>query len=196
MISRTQAAGVAAIALASWMSSSARAQPVVGAPIIVPGDNTIVTIEFVGAYAAYTGELSFLGAGSTTEITRFVADTGPVGLGQQTFINHQPASGPITLEGVYSGGEALHFAYRVFDPADATDTLRTDVADTSGHFAWDASTGRLGVEDLRPDHPWYDADYDDIVVQVTFSSLPGPSALAALLLASMIPSRRRRLQTV
>ena len=94
---------------------SARAQSIVGAPIIVPGDNITITLEFLSADAAYTGELSFLGAGTPFIITMPAIDTGEVGLGQQTFVNQTGESGSVVaLEGVFNAGDVLHFGYRVF----------------------------------------------------------------------------------
>jgi len=88
----------------------------------------------------------------------------------------------------------LHFAYRVTDPTEAEDTLRTDEATESSQYSWDSVTGLLAIEDLRPDHPWYDADYDDLVVRVTFSNVPGPGTAVAALFGSLaIVGRRRRL---
>lgn len=191
MIQKALTAGAAAFAIA--LSSSAGADIVVGAPIVVPNDNTVITLEFLSFEAAYTGELSLLGAGTDTVVARPASDTGLPGFGQQTFINRTGVPGaPIVLDGEFNAGDVLHFAYRVFEPADAADVLRTDDPATADHFAWDAVNSTLHVEDLRPDHPWYDADYDDIIVRVNFSSVPGPASALALAMGACAGLRRRR----
>ena len=65
-----------ALAAAMALSLSARAQSIPGAPIVVPQDNSTVTIEFVSFEAAYTGQLSFLGSGTNLQVLQPVTDTG------------------------------------------------------------------------------------------------------------------------
>lgn len=191
MILKASSAGAVALAIA--LSSSAQAEYVVGAPIIVPNGNTTITLEFLSADAAYTGELSFLGAGTALQVTMPVSDTGAPGLGQQTFVNQTGTVGnTIVLEGVYNAGDVLHFAYRVFEPAGHEDLFRTDVPNDVSNFAWDAAAGLLHIEDLRPGHPWYDADYNDIIVRVTFSSVPGPASALTMITGCLIGFSRRR----
>jgi len=185
---------VCAMATSIALPLSVYAEPFPGAPIVVPADGTTVTLEYVSFEALYTGELSFLGGGTDLQVTLPVGDTGLPGLGQQTFVNQQPLNDSVTLEGTYDAGDVLHFAYRVTDPTEAEDTLRTDEATESSQYSWDSVTGLLAIEDLRPDHPWYDADYDDLVVRVTFSNVPGPGTAVAALFGSLaIVGRRRRL---
>jgi len=186
------ATSVGAVAAAIAMSSSINAQSVPGAPIVVPQDNSTVTIEFVSFEADYTGQLSFLGGGTNLQVTQPAADTGLPGFGQSAFINQQGLVDAIILQGVYNTGDVLHFAYRVTDPIEAIDTLRTDTADDSTQYSWDAATGLLSIEDLRPSNPGFDGDYNDIIVRVTFSNVPGPGAAAVAAIGSLMLGRRRR----
>lgn len=191
MIQQAMTAGAVAVAIA--LTPSARAEYVVGAPIIVPNGVTVITLEFVSADAAYTGEISFLGAGSDLLVTMPAADTGPAGLGQQLFVNQNGATGnTIVLEGVYAAGDTLHFGYRVFEPSGQEDLFRTDNAADVDNFAWDEEAGLLHIEDLRPGHPWYDADYNDIIVRVSFTIVPAPASALALIAGGTIGFGRRR----
>ncbi len=191
MIQQTLTACAAAIAIA--LPLSAHAQFVVGAPIIIPTDHTLVTLQFVSFEAVYTGEISFLGSGTVLLVDQPVADTGEPGMGQQAFINQVALPGAqIVLEGTYDAGEVLHFAYRVFEPVGASDLLRTADVETATQFAWDAEAGLLHVEDLRPGHPWYDADYNDLVIRVSFNTAPGPGSAALLAVAGCVGFGRRR----
>jgi len=181
-----------AVAAAMALSMSAGAESIPGAPIVVPQDGSTVTIEFISFEAAYTGELSFLGSGTALAVTTPATDTGLAGFGQQTFVNQDGVVPSIILEGTYNTGDVLHFAYRVTAPFEAIDTLRTDTAADSSQYSWDAATGLLSIEDLRPDDPSYDADYDDIIVRLTFSNVPGPSAALAAALGTLVLGGRRR----
>jgi hypothetical protein len=181
-----------AVAAAITLSLSAQAQSVPGAPIVVPQDNSTVIIEFVSFEAAYTGQLSFLGGGTDLQVTQPAADTGLPGFGQATFINQLGSADVIILQGTYNTGDVLHFAYRVTDPVEAIDTLRTDTAGDTAQYSWDAAMGLLSIEDLRPDNPWYDADYNDIIVRVTFSNVPGPGAAMVTAFGSLLLGGRRR----
>jgi len=191
MLQRALAAFPAAVIVIA--PPAAHAEMIVAAPVVVPQDNVSVTFEFLGSNAGFSGELSFLGAGSEVVVSFPAADTGIAGLGHQLFENQLGVPGDsMTLGGTYDAGDVLHFAYRVFDPIDEQDLLRTDLAATTSQFAWDAQDSVLFVEDLRPGHSWYDADYNDIIVHVIFTSAPGPGMAAiACLTAPMLLSRRR-----
>jgi hypothetical protein len=193
-MSKQALAAPAAVAAVLALSASAQAEYAVGASVVVPQDNVTASITYMSASAAFTGVLSFLGQGTPLLITVPANDTDEPGLGQQLFANHQDApSDTQALQGVFSQGDVLHFGYQVTDPADAADVLRTDVPGTVGQFAWDAENGLLHVEDLQPGHFWYDADYNDIIVHIAFSSVPAPptAIIAAIGMIAGTASRRR-----
>lgn len=186
-----------AAAAVTLISPKARAEMVIGASVIVPEETTSVSFKLIGSNAAFSGELSFLGSGTNIVITNPAeseAAGGGLGLGHDLFANHPGDTGDeVTIEGLFHAGDVLHFAYNVFEPTDSADVFRTDDAATASQFAWDAQTRKLYVEDLRPGHWWYDADYDDIVAQVTFgASTPAPGSLALLGLAGSLALGKRR----
>lgn len=185
--------GAAVLSLAA--AGSARADLVAGASVIVPTDNTIATIEFLGSSAAYTGDMYFLGSGEQFSVLDWADNTDDTGLGQWLANNQSSTIGDtMLLDGVFSAGDVLHFAYNVTDVVNDPDGLaiyRTDDSnDGYMHFAWDESTGFLGVEDL----PLYKADFDynDAEFMIIFETVPAPGVLASFGLAGLIVGRRRR----
>jgi len=175
------------------MSTSAAADYVIGAPVIVPADNSAVTIEFVSANAAYTGEFSFLGGGTVVQVTMPATDTGEPGLGQQVYVNQGGPTDAVLLQGTYDQGDVLHFAYRIVAPLEAADVLRTDVAADVNQFAWDAQNGLLHVEDIRATSDGgSDNDFNDIIVRITFTTVPTPGTALLTILGLLVTFRGRR----
>ena len=165
----------------------------VGAPVVVDQNSAVVTIEFLGSHAGYTGELFFRGAGLDPYlITDPAPDSDAIGRGFRLFNNHTSQIGSqIELPGLFNEGDILHFGYELLAPARvAGQGFYTDVADDHVQFMFNATTGFFGVEDLRL--PWSDEDYNDAMFRVTAASIPGPGALAAMSLMLIFRRRRRR----
>ena len=181
-------AAVAALALTFF----SQADSVDLTPITVPSDNTTITIQFLGASADYTGEFSFLGAGTVSQITLPATDTGLPGLGQHLFANHDGATDAIQLQGTYNTGDVLHFGYNIVQPLDVIDLLRTDVPNDTSQFDWDSESGQLTIEDLRQTNDFYDGDFNDNVVRITFSSVPTPGTAFLAVLGFLVAIRGRR----
>jgi len=183
-------AGAVVSALA--LTGVAHAGSVDVTPVVVPADNSIVTIEFVSASADYTGEFSFLGSGTALQITLPAIDTGEPGLGQQVFTNQGGPTESLQLQGTHNAGDVLHFAYRIIAPLDVTDLLRTDVPVDQAQFQWDAETGLLAIEDLRATSDIFDGDFNDLIVRVTFSAVPTPGTAFLAVLGLFVAFRGRR----
>ena len=172
-------------------ASIASADLLVAEPVTAPYDNAQATVEFTGSEAGYTGEFYYLGSGNATSVTNPAPDTGPEGLGQYLFNNHSSATGAnVLIPELFSNGDVLHFGYRVTEPEHGIDLFRTDVSNDVEQFAFDPQSGAFGVEDLR--FPNSDGDYNDAAFNVSFSQVPGPSALAAIAVALVLRRGRRR----
>lgn len=183
-------ASIATVALIG-LGSSASAAFVVGAPVVVTSDNTQVSIEFMGSSAGHTGQLYFLGSGASPLLIDSPAlDSDSAGLGQFLFNNHTSIVGAtMTLDGLFSAGDILHFAYDVIAPSPVANRLyRSDSMGDQGHFGFDLVTGDLRVEDLPLASS--DLDYNDAMFQLTFTPIPAPGALALAAVAGV--SRRGR----
>ncbi|TVQ51809.1 MAG: DUF4114 domain-containing protein [Phycisphaerales bacterium] len=165
----------------------------VGAPVVVDQNNAIVTVEFLGGHAGYTGELFFRGVGIDPHlITTLAPDSDEIGRGFRLFNNHTSQVGStIELPGLFNEGDVLHFGYELLAPKRvAGQGFYTDVADDHVQFMFNATTGFFGIEDLRL--PWSDEDYNDAMFRVTAASIPGPGALACMSLLLGFQRRRRR----
>jgi len=192
------AIGAIAIGVSGMMTSGARADLVAGASIVVPEDNTTVSIKFLRREAVLQGDLYFMGSGTASAITRYATNSDTLGLGRSLFNNHTGTSGEvIELQGTFDSGDVLHFGYNVMEiGGQAVDTWRTDIGQTQQQFAYDSKSNVLGIEDLGL--AGSDLDYNDIEVEIMFLSvatptnLPAPGALAALALAGATAGRRRR----
>lgn len=197
MVMRKRRAGTLAgsVLLALMATGTAGADLDHGQPIITPGDNMAVTIEFRGSSAGANGQFYFLGTGDSTTVLDWADDSNSRDLGQFLFDNHTSIKGSvITLDGVFQQGDVLHFAYDIPKTSKYHDLFRTDRAGDADHFAFDLDTGDLGIEDLRPGNASYDGDYNDAMFRVTFSpSVPVPATLGVLGIAGLWLTRRRRL---
>jgi hypothetical protein len=177
------ALSVSAPALAGWSYGT-------GFPVIVPDDNTIVSLQYI--YTASTnrnGDLYFLGSGSVNA----VSDPAPGGaLGQFCFNRVNTPFDTIVLLGEFDEGDVLHFAYDITEPApSAFELFRTDVLADKPYFAWDEGNAFVAIEDTR--EPGSDLDFNDFLFCVIFEPVPGPGALTALMLGlAAAPLRRRR----
>ena len=193
---RSTALALCAVALAAVISSAASAQlPYgVGVPITVPTDNVTVTLFFDSSSALYTGNLYFLGSGDADNVLNPAPNTDPTNQGFFAFSNHAvPVGTSVIVPGVFNAGDVLHFAYDIVAPSTATtDVLRTDVEGDQMQFAWDPENSFFKVEDRRLDNPLTDLDYNDIVVSIAFTPIPGPGALALLGVAAVLGRGRRR----
>ncbi|UCD75836.1 MAG: hypothetical protein JSV91_02745 [Phycisphaerales bacterium] len=184
-----------AMAVVLIAAGVARAEIVAGDPVIVPFDGALATIEYLGEEADYTGDLYFLGWGEEIAVIEWATSTDNTGLGQWLANNHNSDIGDtMLLEGTFSAGDVLHFAYNVTevtDPPDGIATYRTDDRDEGYlHLAWDFETGDFVVEDL----PFYESDFDynDAQFRITFEAIPAPAVLALLGLGGLVSTRRRR----
>lgn len=184
--------GAAALAIAAACAAPASAELVSDVPITVPADNTKVWAEFLGETADFAGNLYFLGSGDADNVLMPAPDSDPTGLGQFLFNNHAASPGDmVMLIGVFDAGEVLHFAYDIVHPADVEEELfRTDVEDDKKYFDFNATTGVVGIEDMRK--PNSDLDYDDIQFRLVFEQVPTPGALPMLAAFALTRRRRRR----
>lgn len=188
---RHAAAVLTACLAASMLADPADADLVMGEPVAVPIDASQIIIEFAGSDAGYSGDFYFLGWGGPDELLELAPDTAKPGLGMKLFNNHAASAGDtITIDGVFSAGAVLHFAYDVV--SGRPDTFRTDVAADRSQFAWDAAAGRLGIEDILLGDS--DGDYNDAMLNITFTpvDIPAPGSVALLVCAGAIPLRSRR----
>ncbi len=165
-----------------------------GVPISVPTNNVTITLVFDHTAALFTGNLYFLGSGNATSVLNPAPNTDPTNQGFFVVNNHTSALNThVVLPGVFQAGQVLHFAYDIVAPLNAsTDVLRTDVAGDRNQFAWDRENQFFAIEDVYLNNPDCDEDYNDIVIGVIFSPVPGPGALALFGAASMLGRRRRR----
>ena len=185
---------LSAMAGAVAFAGNARGELIIGGPVTAPYDNAMATVQFLGQEAAYTGDLYFLGWGDETTVTEWSTSTDGTGLGQWLANNHSSTIGDaMMLDGSFSAGDVLHFAYNVTEvtePPDGIATYRTDDRNEGyRHFAWDAATGGFRVEDL----PFYESDFDynDAMFSIEFGMVPAPGALALLGLGGLVTRRRR-----
>jgi hypothetical protein len=162
-------------------------------PIGVPTDNVTVSLILDHTAALYTGNLYFLGWGTEDIVTNPAPNTDGTNQGTFIFSNHgTPIGTEVPLAGVFQAGQVLHFAYDIVAPVGAlTDVLRTDIPADQIQFAWDPENSFFAVEDIRPEDG-SDLDYNDIVVGVCFTPIPGPASLAIFGLAGLLGGRRRR----
>jgi hypothetical protein len=181
--------GLAASALLA--AGSAHADFIIGGSVYAPEDESVAVVEFLGRDAEYSGDLYFLGWGDEDSVSEAAEDTGFPGLGQWLFNNQLSEIGGIMmLDGMFMGGQVLHFAYKIIDPPEGQDLFRTDNPADAEQFAWDPEQGRLHVEDLRM--PETDGDYNDAMFRITFQPVPGPSPIGLLAVGGVIGRRRRR----
>ncbi|HWB20732.1 MAG TPA: hypothetical protein VG711_10555 [Phycisphaerales bacterium] len=189
---------LSAVVAALAVASSSRAQ--VSSPIFVPFDGAQVTVTFLSSDASFTGDLYFLGSsaddGEGGHGGGVIPPPGPAGvLGQLLFSNHATLAGTsVVLNGDFNEGDLLYFAYNLtqVDPGESLDLFRMDNADDQAYFHY-SENNRLGIEDLRTSNPWYDGDYNDIIVEISFAQVPvpAPGALALLGIAGTFSRRRR-----
>ncbi|MFW5652813.1 MAG: PEP-CTERM sorting domain-containing protein, partial [Planctomycetota bacterium] len=190
-------AGLAVAATATIAAAPATADLVAGQPIMTPGNNMSVTIEFTGSEAAANGQFYFLGVGDANSVYEWAPDSDDRDLGTFLFDNKKNKAGDaLTLEGVFHEGDVLHFAYDI-PKGRYENQFRSDTVDRS-HFAFDLDSGELGIEDLRESHKWYDGDYDDASFRVSFNpSVPGPATAGLFMIgATWMGVRRRRNRVV
>ncbi|MCC5821942.1 MAG: DUF4114 domain-containing protein [Phycisphaerales bacterium] len=162
----------------------------VGTPVIVWEDHAVVTVEFLGSDAGYTGELLFRGAGPDEfGITTPVPEAGD---GMVLFNNKTSTIGDtVTLPGVYRLGEVLHFGYMLLSPSRvAGQGFFTDLPGDHAQFLFDAPTGFFAVEDLRL--PYSDEDYNDATFRITIASIPAPGVLIGFGALGLLGLRRSR----
>lgn len=178
--------------VAMGLSGSARADAVIGGPVVSPVGFSTATIEFTGSSAGYTGDFYFLGWGTADTILHFAPDTRETGLGQWLFNNHSSEVGAaVALDALFESQSVLHFAYEIVHPRPKRDLFRTDVGDDALNFVYDASTGFYGVEDLRRSQRGYDGDFNDAEFAIEFQSIPAPGSLMLLGLGGFALTRRR-----
>jgi uncharacterized protein (TIGR03382 family) len=177
-----------ALAFAMLAAGSARADLIVGAPVIAPANAPTAVVEFVSFEANFAGQLFFLGTGTEFAVTNPAPNSGPAMLGQFLFNNQVAAPGEqVTLDLTLQEGDYLHFAYKVIQPGHEN-IFKTNLAPDQVQFAYDAGDGTFAIEDIPVPSPA--TDYNDAVVQITF--IPAPGAAALLLLAGVVGTRRRR----
>lgn len=191
MTRRVSTLGAMAGAVCVLCASPASADLIVGEPVVVPFDASQVVIEFAGSDAGYTGSFYFLGWGTPDEIVELTPEEDKPGLGKRLFTNKTAIVGERhIIDGPFNFGDVLHFAYDV--TRGRRDTFRTDLLADQPQFAWDASNGSLGIEDIRM--PGGDSDHNDAMVSIAFAptNIPTPGAIALMTCAAAIPLRSRR----
>jgi hypothetical protein len=172
-------------------STPAAADLITGEPVVVPFDASRIVIEFSGSDAGYTGSFYFLGWGTPDAIVDLTPEEDKPGLGRRLFTNKTAVVGEqYVIEGPFSFGDVLHFAYDVTHGA--RDTFRTDELADRAQFAWDADAGMLGIEDIRL--PGGDGDHNDAMVSIAFdpAGIPAPGPLALIACAAALPLRPQR----
>ena len=162
------------------------------------------SVSFVGSDAGAKGSLYFMGGASDGTITSPSVMDDPE-LGMELFSTRTPPAGDartVSL-GTFDADEVLTFAYLITHGVRVAPTgslFRTDLDIAPAHFAIldeptrlndDTVIYRLGVEDIRnPERA--DWDYNDVVFDVTITSVPTTGAPALAMALGLIVSRRRR----
>lgn len=172
-------------------------------PIVVQQDST-VSAELVGAWAAAAGDVYFLGAATPGGGFSASMDTGQPGLGQRLF-NSKEGAGATADLGTFTAGSELYFGYHITkgyrEIVQAGDVFRSNEGDDLLYFGWDESASgddyfRLGWEDTR-DPKRSDWDYRDVVFDITMTPVrgepvPAPGAAVLLALSTGAAAARRR----
>ena len=161
--------------------------------IVVPGDagQFEVDVQFIDSSAGWSGDFYFLGSGSSDAVEDYADNSNDRELGQWLLNNHSSTAGDTaTLNGTFSAGEVLHFAYDVWKNGNHQDLFRTDVEDDLAYFQWDSESFDLGIEDIRGDGS--DWDFNDMEVKFTFREVPTPATAAIMLLAGIAGRSGRR----
>lgn len=172
------------------LAAAANADIIMGQPVTAPGGLSTARVEFRGSSAGYTGEFYFLGWGTEQSIIHNAPDSNGSHLGQLLFNNHTSENGSeMALDGQFTSGSVLHFAYKVLTNGDL---FRTDVENDHLNFAYDPGDGDYAVEDLRMDYRGYDGDFNDAKFKVSFQSVPAPGSLVLLGFGGLAMTRRRR----
>jgi len=185
MIRTTIAAAAVTIAAAPGLAGAGLA-PMAEPAVLSPIDDAVVTVEWIGSSAGYTGNLNWIDA------TR--AESGDVVLTRATLWDNKSAEAGQSwrIPRLFAQGERVDFEYDIIKGK--IDSFSTPSPDDAGQFMADATDPFrviVGIEDIRL--PGGDADFNDAVFAVSFApAVPAPTGMAIVALGGLLAVRRRR----
>jgi hypothetical protein len=168
----------AAAALA-LCAAGARADFLIGQPIVVQGGPKVVSLRLTGLEAAWDGVL-WLDADSSLNHTE-----------TPLFLNFETPIGTEIFLGQYEAGRRLDFIYDIL--TGQPNSFRTDAGPGIIQFGWepiDATTIRVGVEEVTL--PAGDHRYEDMQFEIQMTPVPTPAPAAAIGVLALLGCRRRR----
>ncbi len=173
--------GLLAATVIAACGTAARADLIIGQPIVFQDTPRAVTLRFVSSEAAWDGVL-WIDADSARDHVEV-----------PLFLNHDSAAGYEVPLGIFNPGERLDFIYDVI--SGEINSFRTDDAAGIMQFGWeviDSNTTRIGIEDIRL--PGGDHDYNDMVFEMHTVPVPAPGAggTGGALAAAILGFGRRR----